>query len=275
MVLRVLPGTAHDPAAYPTPPPVMAALRRAEDRHFWHAARNRWISSALVAAGVEPPATVLEVGCGGGAVACALHRAGYRVTGVDTAEPLVREAHRRCPGATFVAGEVARLPAPEAGPYRAVGFFDVLEHLDHPRALLRDALRWAAPGAAVVATVPALRSLHTAVDDLSGHRRRFEPGELRRLLESAGVGSVVEHGVFRCLVPLLRLARRRHRAIDAASLHPDAADELMIANLRVPPPPVNAALRLLCALERAAGFGAARGKAGATLLAWGHGPGAR
>lgn len=124
---------------------------------------------------------MLEVGSGSGGVATAMVEAGYAVTGVDTAEPLVREAHDRCPDGQFVVAEVANLPSPFQGPYEVVALFDMLEHLDDPTVLLRESLRWAAPSALVVATVPALPSLWSEHDEISGHKRRFEPGKLAGL----------------------------------------------------------------------------------------------
>src|SRR5689334_17673224 len=134
-MLVVLPGVTHERSDFDLDPEVLAGLWRMEERHFWHAARNRWIERALERYGAPPPARILEVGCGSGAVACALARRGYSVVGVDTAEVLVRKADRRCPSVTFVAGRVEQLAA-ELGPFDVVGFFDVLEHLDDPDRLL-------------------------------------------------------------------------------------------------------------------------------------------
>ena len=58
--------------------------------------------------GVTPPATLLEVGCGSGAVAGFLHGRGYAVTGIDTAAPLVKKASERFPDANFIVGDVGR-----------------------------------------------------------------------------------------------------------------------------------------------------------------------
>ncbi len=236
-----------------------------EDRHFWHAARNGWILRALEMQGVRPPARVLEVGCGSGAVASALHDAGFQVTGIDPAEVLIRKAHQRCPAATFIAGNLSDLPA-DHGPFDAICLFDVLEHVTDPRSLLQMAAARARPGALVIATVPALRSLHTVIDDLSGHKKRYEPGELAELMRQAGLRDVAEYGIFRWITSLLRFFRRRAVAEDAAQLGPERRKQIMAANMRLPPRPIDLALRILCTLERLT-FSRARDRPGATALA--------
>ena len=64
------------------------------------------------------------------ALSVVLSRAGYQVTGVDTADHLAAKAHERSPSSTFVVGDVSKLPPGHDGPFQIVGFFDVLEHLD-------------------------------------------------------------------------------------------------------------------------------------------------
>lgn len=270
MPLEILTGTAHREEDYGLDPETIEALWRMEERHFWHAARNAWILEALRSYGVAPPARFLEVGCGSGAVAAALAAAGYRVTGVDTALPLVRRAQERDPQLDWVVGEVAALPG--RGPYAALGFFDVLEHLDDPALLVSQALGFASPDALVLATVPADRSLFSAVDELSGHKRRYEAGELAALLASVGLVEVVEHGIFRILHPAQRWARRKAAARTAAELEEPERVALMRDHLAVPARPVNALLRWTCALERRLGFARSAGRPGASLLAVGRVP---
>jgi SAM-dependent methyltransferase len=264
-------GAVHHQDDFPLSSRAVQALWDMEDRHFWHAARNDWISTFLRLYGARPPATVLEVGCGSGAVVRKLAAEGYQVTGVDTDRRLIDKAHERCKAATLVVGDVAHLPSMLQGPYDVVGFFDVLEHLAAPGDFLRGSLQWARPGALVMATVPALRSLHSIVDDLSGHKRRYEPGELGRLFESVGLDEVAEHGIFRSSLPLIkrrRLAGKPPPALQQVT--PDQVDEIMIENFRVPPAPLNAAMRLVCSLERRLALRASRGKVGASLVAVGR-----
>jgi 2-polyprenyl-3-methyl-5-hydroxy-6-metoxy-1,4-benzoquinol methylase len=253
----------------------LKALWTAEDTHFWHAARNAWIASLLVAYGAPPPRRVLEVGCGSGNVVRKLIEVGYEVTGVDTDRRLIEKAYERCKSATLVIGDIARLPPPLQGPYDVIGFFDVLEHLDKPEDLIRAALHWAQPGTLIIATVPALRSLHSVIDDLSGHKRRYEVGELARTFLDVGLSSVVEHGIFRTSLALIKQHRTRvPSGPRLEGLTSEEADQLMIETLRVPPAPINALMRFVCSIERRFCLRASRGKTGGSLVAVGRWGGA-
>ena len=61
---------------------------------------------------LEPGAAVLDVGCGSGRHSMALSGMGYRVTGVDLSDDLLREARRRDAGSRveWVKGDMRRLP---------------------------------------------------------------------------------------------------------------------------------------------------------------------
>jgi SAM-dependent methyltransferase len=269
MPVHIVPDTVPRTEDYPLDGPLLRALWQMEDGHFWHRARNRWILRALERRGVKPAASFLEIGCGAGAVTRTLHKAGYTVTGVDPAEVLVRKAAERCPTVRFVVADVAALDASTYGPFEGIGYFDVLEHLDDPAGLLTGSLRLAAPNALVIATVPARRSLGTVIDDLSGHKRRYEPDELGALLQRCGLVDIEEQGIFRLTAPLQRWSRRRLAEHTLDALSPAEAERTFLRNFRVPPWPINAAMDLLCRLEATVGTPT---QAGATLLATGRWP---
>ncbi|HTV18654.1 MAG TPA: methyltransferase domain-containing protein [Polyangiaceae bacterium] len=257
----------HVSADFDLDPLVLQALWRMEETHFWHAARNRWIARALRAYGALPPARVLEVGCGGGAVARMLGTRGYSVVGVDTAEVLVRKAHSRLPAGTFVASSVEKLD-PGLGPFDVVAFFDVLEHLEQPGTLLRGALEHARPGALVIASVPALKHLYSAIDSLAGHKRRYELGELEQTFAEVGLRDIAAHGIFRLLLPVLSMRRTETRVPSEL----EARRRLLLDDMRTPPYPLNQTLRLACALEARLGFERSRGKPGPSLIVVGRVP---
>ncbi len=219
------------------------ALSLAEDRHFWHRARNQLIAGRLARLGVRPPARVLELGCGGGCVSAHLWRLGYAVTGVDGHLPRVLEAAARAPGARFIVEDLSQegVLADQAGA-DAVALFDVIEHLVDPGAAVRAALQLARPGGWVVGTVPALQALWSDADRLAGHRLRFERPTLAGMLRAIpGAGDVEVVPFNRLLVPLLWLQRR-------AAAGP-APVESAAPYLRVPWAPVNRAMHLLLRAE--------------------------
>ncbi|CAN5321705.1 hypothetical protein BH18ACT5_BH18ACT5_16380 [soil metagenome] len=69
------------------------------------------------------------------------------------------------------------------GPFDNIVNINVLEHLDDPGSAVRGFARVLRPGGTIFVLVPAHPWLFSHVDRAIGHRRRFEPAELRRLLE--------------------------------------------------------------------------------------------
>jgi SAM-dependent methyltransferase len=225
------------------------ALLRAEEAHFWHRARNRFIRRKIEALGVCPGARVLELGCVAGCVSADLARSGYEVTGVDGHRSLLAVACTRAPRARFFCHDLRRgLPDIERAAFDVVGLFDVIEHLDDPLQALGDALRFARPGAHVVGTVPALMSLWSSIDVHAGHKTRYSARTLGAMLDGVHGASVVEiTPFFRSLVPLLWAQRRWIGKSDRSDAREHAA--AAVDNMRVPPLPINAALLALTTAE--------------------------
>jgi len=102
------------------------------------------IVERLVAFGA---ATVLDAGCGDGALAAAAATTPLRVVGLDAAAPMVRAARRHGP---VVRGDVSALPVAGAS-VDALVTVNVLDHLDRPTEALREARRVLRPGGLLVA----------------------------------------------------------------------------------------------------------------------------
>lgn len=144
----------------------------------------------------EPPAKILDLGCGDGRLAERVRAAGHHVTGVDLVErPGVRERTD-----DFYRADLAQGIPPEAGAgYDVVIAADVLEHLPRPEETLRDVLRVLRPGGQLLLSVPNFEHWYLRARimlGLFGYDRRgildqtnlrfFTRASLRRLVRRCG-----------------------------------------------------------------------------------------
>lgn len=225
---------------------LIEALSIAEDRHFWHLSRNEFITRRLRRLGVDRGSTILELGCGGGVVAAALAHAGYGVTGVDGHYQRVVEAATRSPKSRFVVKDLRLGLDGLGGEFDAVGLFDVIEHLDDARGLLQSALSLTRAGGVVVGTVPALMSLWSEVDAVSGHRLRYDRDTLHGLLSQLTAATTVEVRYFNRLLVAPMWAVRR-KTVERGT------KETILQQLTPPRPWINAAALGLFRAEHRSG----------------------
>ena len=221
----------------------VGALLSAEDRHFWHRSRNRFIAARLERLGVRAGARIVELGCGAGCVAAELAARGYELTGVDGHRALVEVASTRAPTARFRCHDLRDgVPDLPKGAFDVACLFDVIEHLDRPEQVLDMAASLVAPGGHVVGTVPALMSLWSGIDEHAGHKTRYSRSTLLDVLARTRGTAVVDIApFFRTLVPLMWAQRRLIGGRAGASAS--------VKNLTVPPAPLNAALFAMVTLE--------------------------
>ncbi len=78
--------------------------------------------------GLAPPANILEIGCGKGAMLQHLRLAGYTVAGMDIDASALSHFRRRCPGVPVCLASGAAIPFAD-GSFDAVLSFDVFEHI--------------------------------------------------------------------------------------------------------------------------------------------------
>jgi SAM-dependent methyltransferase len=106
--------------------------------------------------------SVLEVGCGAGAMAKALKqfRPDLEVVGCDISEKAIAQARQDPQGVSFEVGDAYGLPYGD-GNFEGVVMFDVLEHLDDPGRLVREVVRLLSPGGLFHLFVPCEGELHT------------------------------------------------------------------------------------------------------------------
>ncbi|OGA39128.1 MAG: methyltransferase [Betaproteobacteria bacterium RIFCSPLOWO2_12_FULL_62_13] len=197
-------GEGFDPALF-------SELARLEARNFWFRARNRLIVWALKRF-FDGAQSLLEIGCG----------TGFVLSGIAAAFPNVRLAGSEVnpEGLGFAASRVAsaRLMQMDARriPFEAefdvVGAFDVIEHIDDDRTVLREMHRAVKPGGGILLTVPQHRFLWSEYDVRARHVRRYTADELRGKVLEAGFRIVRMTSFVALLLPLMLLSRLAKRA---------------------------------------------------------------
>ena len=68
-----------------------------------------------------------------------------------------------------------------------VAALDIVEHVDDDDSAFAELVRVAAPGAVLLLSIPLHPSRWTTLDDIVGHRRRYEPARLLALLATHGL----------------------------------------------------------------------------------------
>jgi len=207
----------------------LAAL---EEGSFWFQGRNDIILWALdrYAPGA---ASMLEIGAGTGFVLDAVHRAhpGMRVVGSELfAEGLVH-ARRRLPDAELVQMDARAMPYEDE--FDVIGAFDVLEHIDDDRGVLREVARALRPGGTLLVTVPQHQWMWSPADDYAHHVRRYARGELRDKLAGAGLELRRLTSFVSILLPAMVASRLLQRGAPAEAYDPVAEHE-RTARLRRP-----------------------------------------
>jgi SAM-dependent methyltransferase len=166
------------------------------------------LARALIAAArVQPPARVLDVGCGPGALTAELVAllGAAHVTGVEPSAPFAAACRRRLPGVRIEDAPAEALPFPDAAFDHALAQLVVNFLADPPRGV-RELRRVTRPGGTVAAAVwdyagemTLLRRFWdaaAAVDPAARDRDEGRtmpcctPGELRELWSGAGLAEV-------------------------------------------------------------------------------------
>jgi SAM-dependent methyltransferase len=111
---------------------------------------------------------------------------------VDASLPAVTKLREHGARAEF--GLVSHLPFRDSA-FDLVAAFDIVEHVDDDDAVLSELARVAAPTSTLLLSAPLHPSRWTKFDELVGHRRRYEPGQLLSKLARHGL-SVVSTAVY-------------------------------------------------------------------------------
>ena len=203
---------------------------------------NAWLRYDVIRRHLDrigPVGSVLEIGCGGGGLGARL-AASSAYTGVELDESslaLARERVAAAGGGRVLAGDERDVLEPHET-FDLVCAFEVLEHIEDDAASLRAWSSRVRPGGHFMLSVPAGSERFGPSDRMAGHYRRYDDGQLRRVLETAGLRVVDLRRVGFPLGYLLERARNliaRRRIVDGESLEARTAKS---GRLLQPPQPL-------------------------------------
>jgi 2-polyprenyl-3-methyl-5-hydroxy-6-metoxy-1,4-benzoquinol methylase len=152
----------------------------------------RWSPYVIHLESLGPRGRLLDVGCASGEFLVAAQSRGWEVYGVEPA-PLAAQQARQATGAHIEIGTLEDASYPD-GWFDAITLWDVLEHLQSPRAYISHIARLLRPGGLLSLTTPNIRSgaykllgLDWHVVGPNEHIYYFTPRTLTRLLTGNGL----------------------------------------------------------------------------------------
>jgi 2-polyprenyl-3-methyl-5-hydroxy-6-metoxy-1,4-benzoquinol methylase len=134
---------------------------------------------------VDPPASILDFGCGIGSDGLLLLEAGFKVEFADFDNPSTRYLHWRMAKRGLAAPIHDLDLGIPSGPFAAAFAFDVIEHVDEPFAFLRQLEG--------LASLVAVNFLDEEPDESIPLHRRLP---VRTLLDDAADGRIIHYGIY-------------------------------------------------------------------------------
>ncbi len=236
-------------------------LAQIEDEHFWFVPRNRLLGT-LLQRYFPNAASMLEIGCGNGAVLSSLAQgAGKRRLVGSELHPAGLVVARRRLGdkAEFVQMDARHIMAEQA--FDVIGAFDVIEHIAEDEDVLRSMHRALTPSGGVIIAVPQHPWLWSHADDIAYHVRRYRRGELEAKLARNGFRPVYSGSYCALLLPLMVASRWLER------MGPKSCTVETMTEVEMKPPAiVNRLLRALLELEVSASLGGLRSPVGGSRV---------
>jgi SAM-dependent methyltransferase len=217
------------------------ALSRIEADHWFYVGRRHILSRLLEHYRPEGAGLALDLGCGTGSNRETLLDFSEWVIGVDLGWGAL-QLNRPLDSASLCQADAMNLPFIDRC-FDLVVALDLLEHLPDENLGVREMWRILKPGGYLVIFVPAFEWLWSKMDEVARHIRRYDAGQLRRMLINHGfLIQRVTYGNM-LLFPFMVAYRSIQRVI-GFNWDNDFLTELMI-----PPEPINGILVGILRLE--------------------------
>lgn len=155
----------------------------------------------------------LGIGCGIAAVDYEFYRKGFSCTVTDWSEAALENVNRVYHKRQKVFRVKRMLENMDVNAYDVLGAFEVLEHAKDDRRALGEWAKYLKKDGMLVLSVPAHQKLWSCADAASGHYRRYEKDQLRKVMRSCGFTDIhiISTGFpfMNLLLPLARSIRLR------------------------------------------------------------------
>ncbi len=166
-------------------PEHLTDLIELEENYWWHVAKRKLVTEIL-AAEFPAPGLLIEGGTGSARNLFEFSQLGYDVVGFDLMEDAVN--HGRSRGLTNLFVHELSQPWPvSSGSAKAVVLLDVIEHMEDPVVVLKNAAETLSTEGGIIITVPAYPKLYSDWDRKLGHFRRYTKSTFRQQAEQAGL----------------------------------------------------------------------------------------
>jgi len=160
------------------------AVESVQDVHWWFQGRKRLISYFLKST-MKGKSSYIEIGCGTGYLLDILQGLpGIAISGIDMHEESIRIAKKRCGTARIFKATVEELGEEL---FDTIGIFDVLEHIEDDKDVIKQLSKHLNLGGYMLITVPQHQWLFSDADQAAGHFRRYRRKKIRKLLVDAGL----------------------------------------------------------------------------------------
>ena len=174
---------------------------------------------------------IWEIGAGNGQISQNLIEHGINVIAVEPLIAGVKKLNSLSIHTYIGTLNLLKLPSESI---KAIGIFDVLEHIERPIPFLEEINRVLEPGGYLFTTVPAGQYLFSNFDLSIGHFRRYSKIQLKKQLDLCGFETKsIKYQFFILILPVFILRRIPYllnKKIDTENIHEKNKDHKIFVN---------------------------------------------